>query len=52
MHEQRTIPVEELELTANSLGTYIETHGELSLRTLSWLAHSELTRRGHTVSLL
>ena len=29
------IPIEKLELTANLLGTHIETHGKLILRTLS-----------------
>ena len=32
-------PNEEFELTANSLGAHVETHGGLILR-----AHSELTR--------
>ena len=31
------IPSEELELTANSLGTHIETHTKLILRTLSYI---------------
>ena len=35
---------EEFELTANSLGAHIETHGGLILRTLSLIAHSEFRR--------
>ena len=31
------IPSEEFEVTANSLGAHIETHGELILRTLMYL---------------
>ena len=31
------IPSEEFELTANSLGTHIETHGKLILRILDYL---------------
>ena len=40
------IPSAEFELTANSLGAHIETHGMLNLRTLNYLivAHSELMR--------
>ena len=34
---QRYAPSEEFELTANSLGPHIETHGGLILRTLSYL---------------
>ena len=30
-------PSDEFELTANSLGVHIETHGKLILRTLSYL---------------
>ena len=30
------IPIEKLELTANSLGTHIETYGKLILRTHSY----------------
>ena len=33
----RNLPSEEFEVTANSLGAHIETHGELILRTLGYL---------------
>ena len=33
-------PSEEFELTANSLGAHIETHGKLILRTLRYLTMS------------
>ena len=34
-NEFRRVPSEEFELTANSLGTHIETHGKLILR-MGW----------------
>ena len=38
----RSQPSEEFELTTNSLGAHIETHGKLILRTLSYLTVNSL----------
>ena len=45
----RSIPSEDIELTANSLGAHIETRGKLILRTLSQLQRTH--KMIHTVSL-
>ena len=34
------VPSEEFELTGNSLGAHIETHGKLILRTLNYLTEN------------
>ena len=37
VHSYKSSPSEEFELTANSQGAHIESHGKLILRTLSYL---------------
>ena len=51
MSQDEILPSEEFELTANSLGAHIETHGQFILRTLTYLtvnsqddSHCELTK--------
>ena len=48
-HPDGLLPSEEFQLTANSLGAHIETHGKFILRTLSSQWTHKMT---HTVSLL